>query len=142
MWVRQEGCACSCFHRYLQETLLALFGHIVLIIGQQQSLADPWSSPIGEAELGPMFFGERLGLLKAHLWVRLCIPKWLVLFGFPGSFGGFAAGFTATVFKGTFGFFQRFFLVVLGGFVEFGEAVTIGSGCGEERCVGSFSPIL
>lgn len=78
-----------------------------------------------------MLLGHGLGFLEAHL--RVDISKRLVLFGFPGGFFGGFAGFPARVSEGTFGLFQvfwRLFFVVLGGFVEFGEAAAVGAGGG------------
>ena len=93
-----------------------------------------------------MFFRQRLGFLEAHF--RIDISKGLVLFGFPGRFFGGFAGFPARVSEGTFGLFQVFWrlvFVVLGGFVEFGEAAAVGAGgCGggEEGGAASFGDIL
>lgn len=95
-----------------------------------------------------MLLGYRLGLLEAHLGVG--VSKRLVLFGFPGwIFGGFAAGFSATVSEGTFGLFQVFrglFLMVLGRFVKFGEAAAVGAGGGggggEKGSTASFGAVL
>lgn len=76
-----------------------------------------------------MLLGQRLGFLEAHF--RINISKWLVLFGFSGRFFGGFAGFPARVSEGTFGLFQvfrSFVFMVLGGFVEFGEAAAVGAG--------------
>lgn len=93
-----------------------------------------------------MLLGQRLGFLEARL--RIYISKWLVLFGFPGRFFGGFAGFPARVSEGTFGLFQVFWrlvFVVLGGFVEFREAVAVGAGGrggGEKGSTASFGAIL
>lgn len=93
-----------------------------------------------------MLLGQRLGFFEAHLGID--ISKWLVLFGFPGRFFGGFAGFPARVSEGTFGLFQvfwRLFFVVLGGFVEFGEAAAGGAGScggGEKGSTASFRAIL
>lgn len=93
-----------------------------------------------------MLLGQRLGFFEAHLGID--ISKWLVLFGFPGRFFGGFAGIPARVSEGTFGLFQVFWrlvFVVLGGFVEFGEAAAGGAGgCGggEERSSALFGAIL
>lgn len=94
-----------------------------------------------------MILGQRLGFLKAHL--RIDISKWLVLFGFSGRFFGGFAGFPARVSEGTFELFQVFWrlvFVVLGGFVEFGEAAVAagggGGGGGEKGSTTSFGAIL
>lgn len=92
-----------------------------------------------------MLLGQRLGFFEAHL--RIDISKWLVLFGFPGRFFGGFAGIPARVSEGTFGLFQvfrRLVLVVLGGFVDFGEAAAGAGGCcgGEKGSTASFGAIL
>jgi len=93
-----------------------------------------------------MLLGERLGFLESDL--RIVLSKWLVLFGFPRRFFGGFAGFPARVSEGTFGLFQVFWrlvFVVLGGFVEFGEAAAVGAGgcgSGEEGSSTSFGTIL
>lgn len=93
-----------------------------------------------------MLLGQRLGFLETHF--RIDISKRLVLFGFPGRFFGSFAGIPARVSEGTFGLFQVFWrlvFVVLGGFVEFGEAAAVGAGgCGggEKGCTASFGAIL
>lgn len=95
--------------------------------------------------LSPMLLGQRLGFLEAHL--RVDISKWLVLFGFPGGFFGGFAGFPARVSEGTFRLFQVFWrlvFMVLGGFVEFGEAAVGAGGCGggKKGSTASFGTIL